>query len=139
MLRESLIEATQFFSHEVLGSEVSLFDYSPTHSAYAAMIDVNGDVNATVTVYINKKSLTRMAFLFLFEENPDEKALEDLIKEIANLIVGKAKVIAQEKSLAFDIGTPEFLAQDAVLQPNDFEVNFMFEEEIFTLTAKVNG
>ncbi len=137
MLRESLIEATQFFSKEVLDTEVSLFDYAPTHSAYAAAIPVKGDVNADVTVYINRKSLNKMALLFLFEENPDEAALVDLIREITNLIVGKAKVIAQEKGVAFDIGTPEFIGADALLSTNDIEVNFMFEDEIFTVTAKV--
>lgn len=139
MLKESLIEATQFFAKDVLGTEVSLFESCPMDTFYAAKIAINGDANYEVTVYINKESLSKMAYLFLFEENPDEATLTDLIKEITNLIVGKAKVIAAAGNLAFDIATPEFISDSTGVSENDIEVNFMFEDQVFSIAAKAEA
>lgn len=77
-----------------------------------------------------------MAYLFLFEEEPTDEILCDLIKEIANLIVGKAKVVASENGLCVDITTPNFICEDAQAIQNDIEINFMFEGEIFSIAAK---
>lgn len=139
MLRESLIEATQFFAKDVLASEVSLFESCPMGSFYAAQIAIQGDANYQIAVYINKESLVKMAYLFLFEENPDEATLTDLIKEIANLIVGKAKVIAAAGGLNFDISTPDFISDNTSVSENDLEINFMFEDQVFSIAAKAKA
>lgn len=139
MLKKALIDATHFFVKDVLDSEVSLFESCPINSYYAAAIDIRGDANHSVTVYINKKSLAKMAYLFLFEENPDNDVLKDLIKEITNLIVGKAKVLAADAGLNFDISTPRFISDNTTVDQNDLEINFMFENEIFSIAAKANA
>ncbi len=139
MLKESLIEATQFFAKDVLGSEVSLFESCPMDSFYAAQIAINGDANYRVAVYINKESLTKMAYLFLFEEDPDDATLKDLIKEVTNLIVGKAKVIAAGSGLNFDISTPDFISDNTTVSENDMEINFMFEDHVFSIAAKAEA
>lgn len=139
MLKKSLIEATHFFAKDVLNSEVSLFESCPTDSFYAAQIDINGDANQTISVYINHNSLAKMAYLFLFEEDPTHDVLEDLIKEIANLIVGKAKVVAADLGLHFDISTPRFLSSDTKVDASDMEINFIFEGDIFSIAAKAKA
>jgi CheY-specific phosphatase CheX len=108
-------------------------------SFYVAGIDINGDANHTVNLYIKRKTLEKMAYLFLFDETPDETVLTDLIQEIANLIVGKAKVVAAEKGLNFNISTPTFLSDNAQVSENDLEINFMFDDEIFSIAAKAHA
>lgn len=139
MLKKSLIEATHFFAKNILDSDVSLFESCPVDRYYAASITINGQLNHTVTVYINRKSLCKMAYLFLLEDNPTEEILSDLIKEITNLIVGKAKVLASGNGLSFDISTPSFLSDTELVSDNDLEINFMFEDEIFSIAAKANS
>lgn len=139
MLKESLIDATKFFAKDVLNTEVSLFESCPMDSFYAAKIAINGDANYHVTVYINRESLSKMAYLFLFEEDPDDATLTDLIKEITNLIVGKAKVIAAAGGLNFDISTPDFISDSTTVGENDMEINFMFEDQVFSIAAKAEA
>lgn len=139
MLKKSLIEATHFFAKDVLASEISLFESCPMGSFYAAQIGVMGDINYNITVYINKESLSKMAYLFLFEEDPDDETLKDLIKEISNLIVGKAKVVAAAEGLNFDISTPDFISDNTSVDENDMEINFMFEDQIFSIAAKATA
>ena len=46
----------------------------------------------------------------LGDDDPDDQALEDMAKELTNLIVGHAKVLAQEAGeKAFNISLPEYL------------------------------
>lgn len=139
MLKESLIEATKFFAKDVLDSEVTLFESCPMDSFYAAKIDIQGDESHSVTVYINQKSLEKMAYLFLFEENPDKEVLEDLIKEITNLIVGKAKVVASAGGFNFDISTPTFISDSTNVAENDMEINFLFDNEVFSIATKAQA
>lgn len=134
-LQSALIEATQFFTRDVLATEVELFDTCPLTKAWVASIDITGDENGQVAVHIPEKSLRKMAVLFLFEEDPSHETLSDLIGEIANLIVGRAKVTAQAKGVGFDISTPNFHGHEkSVTTGADRHINFLFEEEVFSIT-----
>lgn len=135
-LEEALIEATRFFTRDVLGSEAELFENCPLNPAWAAAVHTQGDENWRVTVYITQPSLEKMAFLFLNEEQPDSEALTDLIKEIANLIVGRAKVTAAGRGVNFNITTPKFEGdQTPVCNAADKRISFQFEGNPFTITA----
>lgn len=136
-LEEALIEATRFFTRDVLGTEAELFDDTcPHREAWTATIDTTGDENWRVTVQIARHSLEKMAYLFLNEESPDEEALTDLIQEIANLIVGRAKVVAASKGVGFNISTPDFKGEQApVCDAADKRINFLFEGDVFTIAA----
>jgi CheY-specific phosphatase CheX len=137
MLKTSLIHSTNFFAKEVLSSEVPLFESCSLEPSYCASIAISGEENYTIYVCIPRESLVKMAYLFLFEENPSEEILRDLIKEIGNLIVGKAKVIAaNDHALHFDISTPTFVGNTVVATPSDFDINFEFENRIFSLIGE---
>ena len=138
-LQKALIEATQFFTKDVLDSEVELFDSCPLGTAWVASITISGDENAEVTVHIPEKSLRQMAMLFLCEDAPSHEVLSDLIGEIANLIVGRAKVTAAANGVNFDISTPRFHGnEEPVLAGGDPHINFLFEEEVFSITVHGN-
>lgn len=136
LLEKALKEATVFFVNDILGAKADLFQSCALGSAWAASIAIKGDKECKITIYIADKSLTKMALLFLNEENPDMETKADLIKEITNLIVGKAKVVAQSEGMMFDIGTPTFEGdQKRVCHLADKSINFLFEDEVFTITA----
>ncbi len=136
VLQEALIEATRYFTRDVLGTEAELFDACPLKEAWVASITITGDAAYEVAVHVPHESLKRMAFLFLYEDAPDEAVLTDLIGEIANLIVGRAKVVAQSKGLEFEISTPRFHgSEEPIATGPDLHINFLFEEEVFSITA----
>ncbi len=136
LLQEALIEATRYFTRDILDTEAELFDSCPLTEAWAASIDITGDIESTVTIHIPQKSLEKMALLFLCEETPTEEVLTDLIGEIANLIIGRAKVTAKEKGLDITISTPRFHGnQEPIKGGADRHINFLFEGEVFSITT----
>lgn len=137
VLEKALKEATTYFVNDILGSKAELFQSCTMGSAWAASIKISGEQSYKITIYIADKSLTKMALLFLNEDLPDMETKTDLIKEIANLIVGKAKVVAQSDGLIFDISTPSFEGdKERVCNDVNRQINFLFEEEVFTITAR---
>lgn len=135
-LEKALIEATEFFVQDVLSAKTTIFDSCALGHAWASSITTRGDEAYKITIFIADRSLEKMAFLFLNEENADMEVKTDLIKEICNLIVGKAKVVAQEAGMNFEISTPTFEGdKERVCNNADKNINFLFEEEVFTITA----
>jgi len=81
----------------------------PKHPAYTAKIWYKSDSKEHIaTIWVQKPTLKKLSNILLFEENPDEETLIDLTKELANLIVGHAKMLAHNKGLEFEIKIPEF-------------------------------
>ena len=76
-----------------------------------AYIDIDTQDNKKHRVYIASDAdfMQRISKLFLEEEKSDEETLKDMTLETANLIIGSAKVIAEESNDdAYTIGTPKF-------------------------------
>lgn len=80
----------------------------PLKKGYLSRISMIGTHN-DVYLLFDKAFLRIFCVEFLGEENPDEQALEDMAKELANLTVGRAKVMTQELGKSFNISTPDFL------------------------------
>ncbi len=136
-LSESIIIATEYFAKNVLGVELTVADRKVGDGVYCASIDVLGDMKYRVYVYICDKNLTKMSSLFLCVDDPDEETKIDLVCEIANVIVGRAKVEASEKfQYKFDISTPTFVGKDEAVPTHDLELNFLFEGQTFTIIGK---
>lgn len=80
----------------------------PLKKGYLTSIEMIGrDTN--VLLVFNKPFLKTMCLHFLDDSTPSDDALEDMARELANLTVGHAKVIAQKRNTSFNISTPEFL------------------------------
>lgn len=80
----------------------------PLKRGYMSKISMIGEQTDVFMVF-NKTFLTIASQELLFEENPDEQTLEDMARELANLSIGRAKVIAQEQNRNFNISTPTYL------------------------------
>ena len=76
-----------------------------------AYIDINTRDTKKYRVYLASEIsfMQRISKLFLEEEESDEETLIDMILETTNLIVGSAKVIAEEANInPYTINTPHF-------------------------------
>ncbi|MBN1838466.1 MAG: chemotaxis protein CheX [Campylobacterales bacterium] len=110
-MKEAVIEATHHFCETILceipqkieelgeyfyGSAIALLENGSEHMWY---------------LFFEKKVLDEIAFNLLFEENLSENDLDDLLKEIANQIIGSAKVLLEEKypENNYHLCVPEFM------------------------------
>jgi len=85
-----------------------------------AYIDIDSESGKKHRVYIasDKNFMQRISKLFLEEDESDEETLMDMTLETANLIIGSAKVIAEEANTnKYTINTPHFVKIDTF----DFE------------------
>lgn len=80
----------------------------PLKKGYLTSIEMIGR-GTNVLLVFNKPFLKTMCLHFLDDRTPSDDALEDMARELANLTVGHAKVIAQKRNTSFNISTPEFL------------------------------
>jgi CheY-specific phosphatase CheX len=92
--------------------------------------------NSLFTSCFDKASIQKVSSLFLEENESDDETLKDMILETTNLIVGSAKVIAQESDRSFDIGTPHFQKIDMFDFDFDEIRTFKMGENSFIIAIK---
>ena len=82
----------------------------PARSGYRAAIPFtcDGEERRVATLWLQKPTLKKVSSILLFENDPDEETLEDLASELANFIVGHAKMLASDRSIPCTIATPRF-------------------------------
>ncbi len=77
-------------------------------NGFVSKISIFGDENYDFYIVVPHEKLSYIANYYFGDHNYDA---EDLTKEIANQIIGNAKIIAKNKSKNFDISIPEFLGE----------------------------
>jgi len=98
---------------------------------FVSKIEINGDLNFDVYILIPKKTLDLVSISIFGDDDYD---LADLTNEIANLIIGNAKVVAAEGGVSFNISTPEFLDKENV--DYDKKVDLSIDNECFSILFK---
>ncbi|WP_456322508.1 chemotaxis protein CheX [Hydrogenimonas sp.] len=81
----------------------------PQGIGYVASIpfsDINGAQRALL--WLQKPVIEKISDLLLGEDSPDEATLADLTAEVANFVVGHAKMEASDQNNSFSMGTPSF-------------------------------
>ena len=114
MLPTILQAAENFCIHQIgLPHTVGTVDNKKrTLIAYLDIEESNGDKHRAY-VGCSRILIQQITEIFLGEEESDEETLTDMLLETTNMIVGSAKVIAEEADTnAFTISTPHFLAED---------------------------
>ena len=102
-------------------------------NGYVSEITINGDKKADIFVVIPSSKLDKVAE-YWFGEAVYEK--EDLSNEIANLIIGNAKIVASAKNINFDISTPHFLGEfSEKIEYNDV-LAFKYHDTCFYILFK---
>lgn len=90
------IEDAKSVGKNFYGAAIAMYENSSEHQWY---------------FLFKKDTLNEFSKALLFEDNLNEDDLDDLVKEVANLIIGSAKVILEENNtnINYKIGTPDFL------------------------------
>ncbi len=97
-----------FFQHQIGTTCIPFSHESASERTILAYIDIRSVSNSVYRVYIAMGAplLSQITELFLGEENPDEDTLKEMLLETTNMIVGSAKVLAEDSGDAFSIETP---------------------------------
>ena len=103
------------------------------HKGFMAKINISGDENYDIFIVVPKAKLDYIAELWFGDKN--EYDVDDLTKEITNLIVGNAKIIAEKKGVHFNISTPIFLGEYEKFKYDDI-LKFKFENRCFYVIFK---
>ncbi len=104
-----------------------------------AYIDIDTKNKQKYRVYIvsDQNFIQRVSKLFLEEDESDEETLIDMALEITNLIVGSAKVMAEElNENPYTIQTPHFLQIDIFDFEYDNAKTLTIEDDKITIAIK---
>jgi len=75
--------------------------------------------------------------VMLFDDNPDHETMDDLNKELNNIIIGSAKVLAEQQDLAsFNISTPVSLGEKKFDIPYDSTATLSIDDKRLTIAIK---
>ena len=110
-MKEAVIEATNNFCETILCELPQKTTASGNYFYGSAISILENGVEHTWYLFFEKEVLGDIAYNLLFEENLDEDTLDDLLKEIANQIIGSAKVLLEEKypGNTYHLNVPEFM------------------------------
>jgi len=106
----SVKEAAENFCTHQIGASCKIKEAPTDKRTLIAYIDIQAQDGSQYRVYIapDNDFMQRVTKLFLEEDKSDEDTLKEMTLETANLIVGSAKVIAEELGIPYTIGTPHF-------------------------------
>jgi CheY-specific phosphatase CheX len=110
MLKNIAIAAENFCIHQIK-EEHSFSDFIPKTKTLISYIDIEATDSTKYRVYIAAEHdfAQRVSKIYLEEDESDEETLIDMILELANLIIGSAKVLSEnEGKNTFNISTPKF-------------------------------
>jgi hypothetical protein len=121
MLPTILQAAENFCIHQIALPHTTDLD-SEKKRTLIAYLDIETPDGYKHRAYLacDKIFIQYVAEIFLGEENSDEETLTDMLLETTNMIIGSAKVIAEESNMnMFSISTPHFLREDYFTMPCD--------------------
>ncbi len=135
----TIIQASEnFCTHQIRTLHVVSDEIPKTRTLIAYIdIDTHDDKKHRVYIASDVNFMQRVSKLFLEEDESDEETLIDMTLETANLIIGSAKVIAEEaKTNTYTINTPHFEKIDTF----DFEYDqakcILVEDDVFIIAIK---
>jgi hypothetical protein len=118
-MKEAVIQATENFCSTIL-CEVPQPTSQLGHYFYGSAIAlIENEYEHMWYLFFEKEVLDEIALNLLFEENLCENDLDDLLKEIANQIIGSAKVLLEEKypNNDYHLSVPEFMGNVTIPFP----------------------
>jgi len=140
---ESIEEACRNFCIHQIRKPHEVIDGISKMRTLIAYIDIDAQDKKKYRVYIasSLSFMQEVANVFLEEDESDEETLIDMTLETANLIVGSAKVIADELGVnPFTIGTPSFLKFDLFDFAYDEAKTVNVNEDAISIAIKeING
>ncbi len=109
---EFLDKASEKFFNNILNLKIQNCKTKNYSEALCSKISIYKNNNKYDIVFLFKKTtINLISKHLLFEKKPDNETIYDLLKEIANLIAGNAKILMEEndnKSI-YTLSTPEYM------------------------------
>ncbi len=123
--------ATKSFCTDIIGLDIEEAKFAGKDFYGTAITLYENDIETQLYLFFKKHTLNEFSKALLFEENLNDDDLHDLAKEVANMIIGSAKVILEEKnpSAEYKLSTPDFLGDIP-------KVEFLKLEEFFLYKIK---
>ena len=112
MVFKFLKNASDNFFCNVLGLDISDCKTKSFKNFYCSKVSIyQNDIEYDAVFLFKKDTVKLIAQHLLFEDNLDEEASIDLLKEVANLIGGTAKTLIEEfdSNSIYTLSTPEYL------------------------------
>jgi len=121
--------AKNFFDN-IIEDEIEDFDGDCAKSKYyISSIDfMVDDISETYDLYFQKETLENVAHVLLGDKHQSTKSIIDLSNEVANLLIGSAKVLIEESNVNIDykISTPSFIGEDMEFDESKYEEKYIF-------------
>jgi len=116
---KTIIQASENFCIHQIRVAHTVSDVINKKRTLIAHIDIQTTEPKKFRVYLASDSgfMQRVSKVFLEEDESDEETLIDMTLETTNLIIGSAKVLAQNADESYTIATPQFEKVDVF----DFE------------------
>ncbi len=91
------------------GLQTAECDTLPEHEGFTAVIPFEEDSrHYEASIWVDPPLIENLSRILLEDEDPDEQTREDLTSELANFIVGHAKMLASDRAMPCSISTPRF-------------------------------
>lgn len=140
---KNIVQACENFCLHQIRLPYEINNFQTKKRTLIAYIDIERLDGAKHRVYVAAETsfIQRVSKLFLEEDESDEETLIDMLLETTNLIIGSAKVIAQEGGQnAYIIQTPHFLKVDIFdLEYNEAKTFRVENDEIILAIKELNG
>lgn len=114
MIFDYIKNSSEDFFTTILGLTVQECKTSRYNNLYCSEISIyKNEKKLDVIFFFNKNTICLISDILLFDSNPDKESRFDLLKEVANLIVGKAKSLIEEidEDSIYKISTPRYIGK----------------------------
>ncbi len=133
MLNNIITASANFCIHQIREPH-KIIDTIPNKKTIIVYIDIETNNIKKYRIYLASdfNFMQRISYIFLEETDCDEQTLVDMALETANLIIGSAKVIAEDENKnTFIMKTPHFVKIDKYdLEYDDFKVFKIGDDEL---------
>lgn len=122
-------DATKSFCTDIIGLNIQEAKFAGK-DFYGTAITLYEDKNEIQWYLLfQKHTLNEFSKALLFEDNLSEDDLDDLSKEVANLIIGSAKVILENKNsnIQYKISTPRFLGHVSKIESLKLKESLLYK------------
>ena len=105
-------KAVEIFFQDTLNLHPKEIKRCSAKPAYFASIDIlENNTNKHFVIALDEKLIHTISSILLFEDEPDLETKYDLTKEVANIIIGRAKVLYEEDypNNHYQLKTPDLL------------------------------
>jgi len=140
---KTIIQASENFCIHQIREPHKLIDGDTKKRTLIAYIDIDVNDGKKYRVYLasDLKFMQRVSTLFLEEEESDEETLIDMLLETTNLVVGSAKVIAEEADEnPYTINTPHFVKLDIFdLEYDQVKIIQVKDDEMIIAIKEIDG